>query len=230
MLSELDRPKPAIVNVDGLLLPGNAPLPVPQSPLPDYPRGKPAPESGWEGAAENGSTKESAERGRRCRAEMDVFAGYKPVTARREWEIGVVKEKLANNETRLSEAKIQIAELQSEVASSGTKLVETEHTLSSLRETNLAVIKRLKEGEIKSKAVSDELAQSYAELETIKAALSGILIAVISEVSKRCPGLGALIASLPLISVLGMVWLWRDKPDVANMAAVLSLLPPFLRS
>lgn len=70
----------------------------------------------------------------------------------------------------------------------------------------------------------------------IKAALSGILIAIISEVAKRYPGFGALIASLPLISVLAMIWLWRDKPDVANMAAhveatfwfVLPSLPMFL--
>lgn len=51
-----------------------------------------------------------------------------------------------------------------------------------------------------------------------KALISGILIAIISEVSKRQPGFGALIASLPLISVMGMIWLWRDKPDAANMA------------
>ena len=53
----------------------------------------------------------------------------------------------------------------------------------------------------------------------IKAALSGILIAIISEVAKRYPGFGGLIASLPLVSVLGMIWLWRDKPDAANMAS-----------
>lgn len=52
----------------------------------------------------------------------------------------------------------------------------------------------------------------------IKAALSGIIIAIVSEVAKRYPGFGALIASLPLVSVMGMIWLWRDKPDVANMA------------
>lgn len=70
----------------------------------------------------------------------------------------------------------------------------------------------------------------------IKAALSGILIAVISEVAKRYPGFGGLIASLPLVSVLGMIWLWRDKPDPANMAShaeatfwfVLPSLPMFL--
>lgn len=70
----------------------------------------------------------------------------------------------------------------------------------------------------------------------LKAALSGVLIAIISEVAKRYPGFGALIASLPLVSVLGMMWLWHDKPDIENMAAhaeatfwfVLPSLPMFL--
>ena len=69
-----------------------------------------------------------------------------------------------------------------------------------------------------------------------KAALSGLLIALIATVAKRFPGFGALIASLPLISVVGMIWLWRDRPDPANMAAhaqatfwfVLPSLPMFL--
>lgn len=47
---------------------------------------------------------------------------------------------------------------------------------------------------------------------------------------------GALIASLPLISVLGMIWLWRDTQDVARLAEhsaatfwyVLPSLPMFL--
>jgi len=70
----------------------------------------------------------------------------------------------------------------------------------------------------------------------LKAMLSGIIIAAVSEVAKRNPGFGALIASLPLISVLGMIWLWHEKPDAANMAAhaeatfwfVLPSLPMFL--
>ena len=53
----------------------------------------------------------------------------------------------------------------------------------------------------------------------IKAAVSGIIVAAVSEVSKRYPGLGGLIASLPLVSVLGMMWLWGEKPDASNMAA-----------
>jgi hypothetical protein len=70
----------------------------------------------------------------------------------------------------------------------------------------------------------------------IKAALSGVIIAIVSEVAKRYPGFGALIASLPLVSLLGMIWLWRDKTDVPNMAShidatfwfVLPSLPMFL--
>ena len=70
----------------------------------------------------------------------------------------------------------------------------------------------------------------------VKALISGAIVAAVSEIAKRYPGFGGLLASLPLVSVLGMVWLWRDKPDAANMAAhaegtfwfVLPSLPMFL--
>lgn len=70
----------------------------------------------------------------------------------------------------------------------------------------------------------------------LKAALSGVLIAIASTLAKRYPGFGALVASLPLVSVMGMIWLWSDKPDADNMAAhagatfwyVLPSLPMFL--
>jgi hypothetical protein len=52
----------------------------------------------------------------------------------------------------------------------------------------------------------------------IKAAISGILIALASEVARKLPGIGALIASLPLVSVLGMMWLWRDTQDPLRLA------------
>ena len=69
-----------------------------------------------------------------------------------------------------------------------------------------------------------------------KAALSGILVATVSETAKRSPALGALIASLPLVSVLGMIWLWRETGDAERIAAhaqatfwyVLPSLPMFL--
>ena len=70
----------------------------------------------------------------------------------------------------------------------------------------------------------------------VKALLSGAIIAAVSEIAKRSPGFGALVASLPLVSLLGMIWLWRDTGDPARMAAhaeatfwfVLPSLPMFL--
>lgn len=70
----------------------------------------------------------------------------------------------------------------------------------------------------------------------LKAVVSGVLIAIASTMVRRYPGFGALIASLPLVSVLGIIWLWHDRPDAENMAAhagatfwyVLPSLPMFL--
>ena len=53
----------------------------------------------------------------------------------------------------------------------------------------------------------------------LKAGISAVIIVAVSEIAKRSPGFGALIASLPLVSVLGMIWLWRDTHDRARMAA-----------
>ena len=47
----------------------------------------------------------------------------------------------------------------------------------------------------------------------IKAAPSGIIIMIVSEVSRRNPSVGGIIASLPLISILAFIWLWRDTSD-----------------
>jgi hypothetical protein len=70
----------------------------------------------------------------------------------------------------------------------------------------------------------------------VKAAVSGLIIAVVSEVARRNATFGALIASLPLVSVLAMVWLWRDTHDPVRLGAqagatfwyVLPSLPMFL--
>lgn len=52
----------------------------------------------------------------------------------------------------------------------------------------------------------------------LKAAISGVIIGLVSEIARRRPGFGALVASLPLISILGMIWLWRDTKDPARLA------------
>jgi hypothetical protein len=69
-----------------------------------------------------------------------------------------------------------------------------------------------------------------------KTALSALLVAGASEAAKRSTIMGALIASLPLTSVLAMAWLFaetRDKDAVASFSmsvfwAVLASLPMFL--
>jgi hypothetical protein len=69
-----------------------------------------------------------------------------------------------------------------------------------------------------------------------KALLSGLLVVAVSELAKRSPAVGALVASLPLVSLLAIVWLWRDTADRARIADhaeatfwyVLPSLPMFL--
>lgn len=70
----------------------------------------------------------------------------------------------------------------------------------------------------------------------IKALLSGIIVSAVSETAKRSPSFGALIASLPIVSVLSMIWLWQDTKDSERIAShaestfwmVLPSLPMFL--
>lgn len=70
----------------------------------------------------------------------------------------------------------------------------------------------------------------------VKALLSGLVVALVSETARRNAALGALFASLPLVSVLGMMWIWRDTGDIDRLALhssatfwyVLPSLPMFL--
>ena len=55
----------------------------------------------------------------------------------------------------------------------------------------------------------------------LKTAISAIIIVAISEISKRSSLLGAILASLPLVSFLGMIWLYIDtnsKQQVAQLS------------
>jgi len=52
----------------------------------------------------------------------------------------------------------------------------------------------------------------------IKAILSGILVAAISTIARRYPGWGGLVASLPLVSVLSMIWLYGETRDAESVA------------
>jgi hypothetical protein len=56
----------------------------------------------------------------------------------------------------------------------------------------------------------------------IKVLISALLIGAISEIAKRNPTLGALVASLPLVSILAVIWLWRETHDPVLIASHLS--------
>ena len=53
---------------------------------------------------------------------------------------------------------------------------------------------------------------------TVKTIISALIIVAVSEVSKRSSLLGAVLASLPLVSYLGMVWLYIDTGSVEKVS------------
>jgi hypothetical protein len=54
----------------------------------------------------------------------------------------------------------------------------------------------------------------------LKALLSGAIVAAVSEIARRYPGWGGLVASLPLVSLLAMTWLYVDSGDSAKVAGL----------
>jgi hypothetical protein len=54
----------------------------------------------------------------------------------------------------------------------------------------------------------------------LKIAVTALLVVAISEVSKRSSFVGALLASVPIVSVLAMIWLYTDTRDVAQVATL----------
>ena len=50
-----------------------------------------------------------------------------------------------------------------------------------------------------------------------KVFITTALIIVISEISKRSSFAGAILASIPLVSVLAMLWLYVDTKDVSKV-------------
>jgi len=54
----------------------------------------------------------------------------------------------------------------------------------------------------------------------VKIAVTTILIVVISEIAKRSSFVGALLASIPLVSVLAMIWLYIDTKDASKVSAL----------
>ena len=51
-----------------------------------------------------------------------------------------------------------------------------------------------------------------------KTIISAVIITAVSEISKRSSLFGAILASLPLVSFLGMIWLYIDTNSVEKVA------------
>lgn len=52
----------------------------------------------------------------------------------------------------------------------------------------------------------------------LKVLVSALVIAGASELARRYSVIGALLAALPLTSILAMIWLWRDGVPAAEIA------------
>ena len=54
----------------------------------------------------------------------------------------------------------------------------------------------------------------------LKVVVSAVLIVAISELAKRSTFAGALLASLPLVSLLAMIWLYAETKNVTEVATL----------
>lgn len=71
---------------------------------------------------------------------------------------------------------------------------------------------------------------------TLKVLITAVVIVVVSEVGKWNSFLGSVLASIPLVSTLGMIWMYQEKTPLAKITAhssnvfwmVLPSLPMFL--
>lgn len=70
----------------------------------------------------------------------------------------------------------------------------------------------------------------------VRAVLSGIIVAAVALIARKSAAAAALIVSLPILSILAMIWIWRDTGNPERLAShaeatffyVLPTLPMFL--
>jgi hypothetical protein len=82
---------------------------------------------------------------------------------------------------------------------------------------------------------ADSLGQAHGLVHP-QGGLSGLIVAAVAEIARRSPGFAALVASLPLVSILGMIWMWQGGLPAERIAShaegtfwyVLPSLPMFL--
>jgi len=53
-----------------------------------------------------------------------------------------------------------------------------------------------------------------------KITITTLLIVLVSEIAKRSSFVGAILASVPLVSVLAMLWLYVDTEDISKVSAL----------
>lgn len=56
----------------------------------------------------------------------------------------------------------------------------------------------------------------------LKIVITTLIIVLISEIAKRSSFVGAILASVPLVSVLAMLWLYIDTKDISKVSELSS--------
>ena len=54
----------------------------------------------------------------------------------------------------------------------------------------------------------------------VKVAITAVLVVAISEIGKRSSALGAILASLPITSLLAFIWIYAETGDTAKIATL----------
>ncbi len=54
----------------------------------------------------------------------------------------------------------------------------------------------------------------------VKVVTTAVVVAAVSELSKRFPLLGAMIVSLPMISIMTFIWIYIDTKDVPKLVTM----------
>lgn len=70
-------------------------------------------------------------------------------------------------------------------------------------------------------------------LTVLKALISALVVVAVAEIAKRSSYWGALLASLPIVTLLSMLWLYADTRDAGRVAQLSSsifwlVLPSFV--
>jgi hypothetical protein len=54
----------------------------------------------------------------------------------------------------------------------------------------------------------------------VKVLLSSVVLVAVSEIAKRSAFIGSLLASIPVVSLLAIVWLYLDTKDTAQITSL----------